>query len=90
VSSDTPTLQLTFLRPDTGDRFTVSLRLDTFRPLVGELRLARPDLAAAIEDLTLETITLRDGDTAALAVAARVLLESQLVEDPALERLAEL
>jgi len=75
---------------DGGETLTVSLKLDSFRQLVGDVRLARPDLAAAIEDVIAETITLRDGDTAALAVAARILLESQLVEDPALERLAEL
>lgn len=90
MSSDTPALELNFLRADTGDHLTVSIKLDTFRPLIGEVRLARPDLAAAIEDITLATITLHDGDTAALAVAARVLLESDLVDDPALEKLAEM
>jgi hypothetical protein len=90
VSGATPTMILSFLLVDTGELLKVKLKLDTFRPLVGEVRLTRPDLAAAIEDLSREQVMLRDGDTAAVAVAARVLLESKLVDDPALARLAEL
>ena len=53
MAAESPTIQLTFLHVDTGDQFMVTLKLDTFRPLVGEVRLNRPDLAAAIEDVTL-------------------------------------
>ncbi len=88
--TDTPTIQLNFVVADSGESVSVDLRLDTFRPLVGEVRINRPDLAAEIEDTTTDTIMLRDGDTAALAIAARVLRESLLLDDPALEQLAEL
>jgi hypothetical protein len=61
---------------------------------VGELRLAKPKLAAIVEQAgqgyTSPVIELHDGDVAALAVAARILRESQLVDDTALEQLAEL
>jgi hypothetical protein len=90
VAARSPIIQLNFVYADTGDQFTVSLKLDSFRPLVGEVRLNHPDLAATIEDVSRETIPLRDGDVEALSIAARVLLESQLVDDPALEQLAEL
>jgi hypothetical protein len=90
VAAESPTIQLTFLHADDGESVIVSLRLDTFRPLIGEVRLSRPDLAAAIEDVTRETIPLRDGDTGVLAIAARLLLESRLVDDPGLEHLARL
>ena len=72
----------------------IQLELDTFRPLVGELRLVRPKLAAAIEQAgfgyTEPLIELGDGDAATLSLAARVLRESLLLDDPALEQLAQL
>jgi hypothetical protein len=91
LTSD-PVIALT-LRHD-GRNIAVELQLETFRPLVGELRLSRPKLAAAVQQAgrgyTAPSVDLHDGDVAAIAVAARVLRESLLLDDPALEQLAEL
>jgi hypothetical protein len=87
-------ISLTFRLPDSRRDVAVPLELETFRPLIGELRLTRPDLAARIEAAGRAAgspiIALRDGDLEALAVAARLLRESQLVTDPALQQLAAL
>ena len=73
---------------------SVELQLETFRPLLGELRMSRPKLALAVEQAGLgyaaPRVQLHDGDVSALAIAARVLRESLLLDDPALEQLAEL
>jgi hypothetical protein len=56
--------------------------------------MARAKLADRIElagrGETTGVVELHDGDVAALAVAARILRASLLLDDPALEQLAEL
>jgi hypothetical protein len=87
-------IPITFRLPDRGLELDVQLADETFRPLIGELRLARPQLASRVEQTVLAGSTsfveVHDRDAAALAVAARVLLESRLVDDSALEHLAQL
>ena len=82
-----------FRMPDRGLELQVALDDATFRPLVGQIRVIRPDLADAVERSAIDEkliVELDDADVDALALAARVLRESQLVNDPELEKLAEL
>jgi len=85
---------LTLRMPERGLQLTVMLADETFRPLIGELRIASTQLADKLEQAALnrdQQITeLDQRETGLVAVAARVLLESNLVDDPELEHLAQL
>jgi hypothetical protein len=85
---------LTFRLPNSDQEIDVNLQLETFRPLLGELRDNNPALADAVELAgrgdSSRIVTLREGDDELLAIAARLVEEKHLIADPALETLATL
>jgi hypothetical protein len=85
---------LTFRLPNSDREIDVSLQLETFRPLLGELRDNNPALADAIElagrGEASRVVILREGDVELLVIAARLVEEKHLIADAALETLATL
>jgi hypothetical protein len=85
---------LTFRLPNSDQEIDVSLQLETFRPLLGELRDNNPALADAIElagrGEASRVVILREGDVELLVIAARLVEEKHLIADAALETLATL
>ena len=66
---------------------------ETFRPLIGELRIVSPLLAAKLEDAVVVgtgALELDERDVEFVATAARVVAKGDLVHDPALDRLGQL
>jgi hypothetical protein len=66
---------------------------ESLRPLIGELRIVSPLLAAKVEDAVVAgsgTLQLDEREVEFLATAARVVAKGDLVHDPTLDRLAQL
>ncbi len=72
----------------------MSLGAETFRALLGELRIVSPALADRVEPAAVErgdrVVELDARETTLLASAAETLLQSPLVDDPELEQIAQL
>jgi hypothetical protein len=84
---------LSFTMAERGVALDVELADETFRPLLGELRIASPLLASKVEDAAIShdpVIELEEREIEFLATAATVLLKGGLIDDPELRVLAEL
>jgi hypothetical protein len=85
---------LTFRLPSSSREFDVELEPETFQRLLEELQYEDPGLADAVElagrGEASRLVILREGDDELLAIAARVLQEKHLLDDPALATLASL
>ena len=81
---------LTFQTPDR--EVTVVLDDETLRPLISDLQIVSPALAEKFEDaafVPFQALVLDEREVELLASAAKTV-SNGLVDDPALEQLAEL
>jgi hypothetical protein len=71
----------------------VSLQPETVTPLIGELRIVSPVLAAKVEDAVHQDVAdvwLDDEEVEFLAAAANVVRKSDRIDDSELDRITEL